>query len=519
MQRSSPLVAVLLMWSGLALAVEGGEPSATEMSEPTAAPRILLSPLGDNASIGETTLDAWTGALASELARSGAYRVMTPRDVRTLVETEELAQLLGCLEARCVANLSRTLGADFIVSGQVGLVGETRVMTLAFLEAESGAALSRVTRSLPSDDVMLALERAADELLARARGEVLAELAVVSEPAGAAVFVDGRAFGTTPLPATALRPGDHLVVVQKEAHHLAEETVTLIPARLLQARFTLAPVEERMKLAEVAQVAEEAARAGARQADEALRDRLAESERSTRTEMERTRQTAAAALERSERLALEAESRRLEEAKRREQEEASLRRRRLGGFSLLVAHPFLNTASAEARSALTNDRPPLVVGLSAKLPLFWKLYASARLQALPPFPETLDAPAGTTPDSFNALPLSFVEATAGVGAHFPLPGPFFIEADAGLGPRVTIYVRDVRASSGATYREAPVALNGVFAARAALGVGFGVFEACIAGRASIPLVDEPPLPSQNAGASVGGFQTFGQLGVEFGLSF
>lgn len=513
--------------------------TVTPASPSAPLPRLLLSPLVDNASVGEETMDAWTSTLATELARSTRYQVMTQGDLRTLIESEQLAQLLGCVEENCATNLARASGADFLVSGQVGLVGASRVMTLAFLDPRSGEAKARATRAIPSAREVLALGRIADELIARASNEPLSELALITDPPGAQVFVDGHEFGTTPLPATTLRPGLHRVVVQKEGYRPVESSLTLEPNEMRHSTFALEPIDAQMKVSDVAIVAQEAARAGADAARKATENdidavrrearaldakraeeaRLAAAEARERDakRAEEARLAAQEAQERSQKLIEEAEARLKAAVEKKEEEE---KRRRLGGFALLLGSAILDGATNAARNAVAPAEAPTVIGLTGKIPLFWKLFVSLRVQAMPPFEEdgSLDIDPTETIHREQTAPMGFVELGAGLGVHMPLVGPTFLEVAVDAGTRMTDSKR-LTETSGGTYGHWYSDDVGFIALRASLGVGLGVFELAATTLVSQPLGTESALYVDDPSESVIGFSTLVQVGASVGVSF
>lgn len=493
----------------------------TPASPPTPLPRLLLSPLTDNAAAGEETMDAWTSTLATELVRGGRYQVMTQSDLRTLIATEQLAQLLGCVEENCATNLARASGADFLVSGQVGLVGTSWVMTLVFLDPRSGEAKARVTRAMPATQEALALGRIADELIARAAQEPLSELALITDPPGAQVFVDGHEFGTTPLPATTLRPGVHRIVMQKEGYRPRESSLTLEPNEMRQSTFSLEPIDAQMKVSDVAIVAQEAARAGAdaaRKATEVDIDAVRQEVRER--DAKRAEEALAAAKEaedRSQKLIEEAEAR-LKAAV--EEKEEHRKRRRLGGFALLFGSAILDSGTSAARSAVAQENAPTIIGLTGKVPLFWKVFLGLRVQAMPPFATGVgsEIDANETIYSEYTAPMGFVELGAGLGLHMPLAGPLFLEVAVDAGTRMTDSKRRTETSDD-TYDHWYSDDVGFIAARTSLGVGLGVFELAATALVSQPLGAESALSVADPSESVIGFSTLIQMGVSVGVSF
>lgn len=484
-------------------------------------PRILVPPITDNAGAGDEAIEAWTSTLAGELSRSTRFRVLTQADLRTLVAAEQLAQMLGCGEGTCITDLAQASGADYLLTGQLGLVGEARVMTVALLEAHQGTPIARATRTIPPSQEKLALARLADELMARAAGEPLGELALTTEPAGALVMVEGLEFGSTPLPATTLRPGTWRVVLQKEGFRVVETTLTVTAGPLTQQTFVLEPIEEQMKASDVAKVASDAAAAGA----EAARLAAESSVEEARQEAARARADFEAREAAARREADEA-ARRLEKLsqKRLEEAEARLlaaaeppRRRRQGGVAVKASRPLFDDTVAQARQTVTDDAASYVVGLSGKLPLLWRLFGGIRVEAMPTFPAASPSDGGAVTSS-GTVPAGFLEAGAGLGIHVPLPGPLFLEVAVDAGARMTRSVRSLQ-SDGQHFEEADWATVPITAGRATIGVGLGALELAVTASMSQPLDLEQAEPAVGDGVSIAGFGRIAQVGAQLGLSF
>jgi hypothetical protein len=77
--------------------------------------------------------------------------------------------MLGCSEAGCMAEIGGALGADRVVHGSLGLVGESLVVNLSALDPKRGQAAASVSERLRGarDEAFLdALPAIADALLA-----------------------------------------------------------------------------------------------------------------------------------------------------------------------------------------------------------------------------------------------------------------------------------------------------------------------------------------------------------------
>jgi len=127
--------------------------------------------------------------------------------------------LRGCTgQPECLAALGRRLGAQRIVSGNVGALGDSYVVNLKLVDVERRVELRRVSERLSGspDQLIEAVRIAAYRLVApeKLRGS----LAVLSDVPGASVTVDGQPAGRTPLggPLDGLAVGAHQVRLEAD---------------------------------------------------------------------------------------------------------------------------------------------------------------------------------------------------------------------------------------------------------------------------------------------------------------
>jgi hypothetical protein len=95
----------------------------------------------------------------------------------------------------------------------------------------------------PADYAALFAQTSA-RVLAGARGSVQ----IVTEPAGAEVFVDGRSFGPAPAIADGLLIGDHFVTIKRVGFEKLIARVTVERDRTATARFPLQPIQRALLL-------------------------------------------------------------------------------------------------------------------------------------------------------------------------------------------------------------------------------------------------------------------------------
>lgn len=106
-------------------------------------------------------IDAETASTLSEVActdlgKSGAYQVLCPGDILALLAATQQAALMGgCDDAACNEQLSKVLDAPLILSGTIGKVDKSFVITLSLIDAKSQNILKRASEDVSGADKLL----------------------------------------------------------------------------------------------------------------------------------------------------------------------------------------------------------------------------------------------------------------------------------------------------------------------------------------------------------------------------
>lgn len=112
----------------------------------------------------------FTEHLALALRQQGVD-VVTPREIGALLGLERQKQLLGCSDGAdsCTVELANALGADGVLLGDVGKVGDRIQINLKVLNPGTARAIALFARGVTGDGAVLdALTAAAPELVAQA---------------------------------------------------------------------------------------------------------------------------------------------------------------------------------------------------------------------------------------------------------------------------------------------------------------------------------------------------------------
>jgi hypothetical protein len=193
----------------------------------------------DTEKLGKTVV----ALTSSHLDTQGVFQVITEDDVRQMVSFDQMKSALSCdAEASCLSEIGEALGVRYLVTGSLGLVGSTHVLTLVLIDSSAARPLKRETASYNSVDELLRglprqVERAVSDLLYQEKGR----LVVSCSEEGAVVELDGKALGTTPFAEREVPSGPHRVTVSKSDFIQFAVDVTVRPREQTLVTATLQP--------------------------------------------------------------------------------------------------------------------------------------------------------------------------------------------------------------------------------------------------------------------------------------
>ncbi|HEY6106532.1 MAG TPA: hypothetical protein VIV59_11150, partial [Anaeromyxobacteraceae bacterium] len=161
--------------------------------------------------VPEGTATILTDIVVSEVAKT-RVDVISKNDIAAMVGFEKEKQILGCSDdSKCLAEIGGALGVDYMLTGQVGLIGTRYRISLLLVDSKKARVAARSARFCDRNE----------DALAQAAQETVAELmAAVPRPeggaaaAGAAAAAKPAAPAPRPAPAqaTAVPPASQTVV-------------------------------------------------------------------------------------------------------------------------------------------------------------------------------------------------------------------------------------------------------------------------------------------------------------------
>ena len=205
--------------------------------------RLAVLDLQDKG-VGPDVASLLTSVASNRLSEIGIFQVISREDIKNMLSHQQDQILLGCTAENCLVKIGGALGAENLVAGTVGKVGDKYVISLQRIDVRGAKVVKRVEREFAgSRDKLLeetrnAAYKVVEDILLEQSGKVL--LSVSEE--GADVSVDGKTMGTSPLAAIEIPAGprdirvskngfvDWVRTVQVEPKQTRMEEVTLIPS-------------------------------------------------------------------------------------------------------------------------------------------------------------------------------------------------------------------------------------------------------------------------------------------------
>lgn len=189
--------------------------SATAMADRT----IAVAPLS---TLGAEDKSAATKKMLGEIERAisslPGHKVIAAAQVAQAIDRAKKPQLKTCEgDAGCLAELGKLVGADIVVTGEVGGLGDSRVIYLGATDVATAKELRSTTFTLGTSDEAGGANGAAIRLLDPDRYRGTLRFAI--DVTGASVFVNGSKVGLSPKGELALPVGTQAVRITHPQYH------------------------------------------------------------------------------------------------------------------------------------------------------------------------------------------------------------------------------------------------------------------------------------------------------------
>ncbi|MHB8416949.1 MAG: PEGA domain-containing protein [Myxococcales bacterium] len=201
---------------------------AVAVSAPAAAVSVALYPL-QPLGVPAATVASLDETTRSEIARLGFDLLPRGRTVAALKSSPGALGMACNGSPACLADFGRLLSVDKVVYGVVSGLGDRYSFDLKLVDVASGGEERRVAATIDGkrDALLPGLREAAVHLMAPGRWTGALELRASVDDA--AVLVDGKRLGTTPLrgAVAGLTPGQHSLRLSRPGYADFEKIVTV----------------------------------------------------------------------------------------------------------------------------------------------------------------------------------------------------------------------------------------------------------------------------------------------------
>ena len=223
-------------------------------SQPTFA--LKMAPEGMKAAVidlaahdvSEGIASSLTQLLSLELKKFEGMGVISRDEIQTMLRFETDKQILQCTsDTSCLVEIGGALGVDWLVSGSVGRLGESYVITLKLMDVARAKVVNRAAESFQGleSHLAMALRFATWRLLGRQVIDA-GRLQLRSNADEGSVALDAAEPVPYPLaaPFAGLTPGKHGIAMTAEDFYPGYLETYVEPGKLTELQIDLTPVPE-----------------------------------------------------------------------------------------------------------------------------------------------------------------------------------------------------------------------------------------------------------------------------------
>jgi len=202
--------------------------------------RVTVSVMDLNVTEGVSAKEAvmLTDKLLNSLVEFRVYEVVE-RSKRDEILKEQGFQMTGaCSEASCLVEVGQLLGAQKMIGGTVGRLGNLYAVELRMIDIQTGKIDLVFSKNYSGDisNLLVAMKQAAETFSRWRPGPEGAApkggLVIYSKPDQAKVIVDDKEYGYTPTYVYPLDIGLHQVVILKDGYNLYSQGMTIKPGEV-----------------------------------------------------------------------------------------------------------------------------------------------------------------------------------------------------------------------------------------------------------------------------------------------
>jgi TolB-like protein len=117
--------------------------------------KIAVIDLKAKRGIDEMTVSSLTDLICTEIAALGKHTVIGRDDMQAMLEHIADKQLLECDDTKCLAQVGGALGVQQLMTGNIGMIGNTYLINLKLIDIENVEVLNRISEEYKGDEAGL----------------------------------------------------------------------------------------------------------------------------------------------------------------------------------------------------------------------------------------------------------------------------------------------------------------------------------------------------------------------------
>lgn len=129
----------LILWTSLDARAAPVDEASTETPAKT---KILVLDL-EGSGIDEDQAELVNGTIAQTLSPFGGLEVFTTNDIRRVTDLEAQKQAMGCDADSCLAEIAGAMGAQYVIFGRLGVLGDRVLVQLNLFDAVKAEPVAR----------------------------------------------------------------------------------------------------------------------------------------------------------------------------------------------------------------------------------------------------------------------------------------------------------------------------------------------------------------------------------------
>lgn len=120
------------------------------------SPRLAVWSVKALPGVAEQSTAVLPDLIAAQVAKAGRFQVLSASDVAAVLGFEKQRQALGCVESSCLAEIGGALNVQYMLSGQLGILGTRYHLTLVLVDPAKALPVARASQFCEANDDALA---------------------------------------------------------------------------------------------------------------------------------------------------------------------------------------------------------------------------------------------------------------------------------------------------------------------------------------------------------------------------